>query len=90
VQVIVHSVDPHQVRDGGQRARAVRARGVLADVPLQRLERVQHDLLQQLPERHPLELGQPFQHLDQALLHPDPELHPLNPLGGHQAPSGRS
>src|SRR5271170_8240493 len=41
-------------------------------------ERMQHNALQQVAERHVLELRHRLEHLQQALLNPHPGLNPLN------------
>src|SRR5215475_13278460 len=58
MRLVIQSVDLLEVLDRRQGGAAVRARARLALIPGYRLERVQHDLLQQLAERLVVELRQ--------------------------------
>jgi hypothetical protein len=52
------------------------------------LEGVQHDALEQVAQRQVEVLGEPFEDLQQAALHPDAGLHPLNCYHGTMVHQG--
>src|SRR5215831_1568229 len=77
--VQVEAVDTLQVRDLAQGLRGER------DLPV---EGVQHDALQQIPERHVLQLGEGLEDLEQALLHARPRLDSLDDRADRLAANG--
>jgi hypothetical protein len=86
VDFVLHAIDAPEVGDRGQCLLAVRAGRPFAFLPLQGLERVEHDLLEELAQGDAIELREALEHLDHALLHAHAKLHALDGHRVHAVP----